>query len=137
MPILFFCKSIYTSKQQTGSEPTNFTLVDLDKPVDINPLILERYKFDKVLVLVARDSQQNRLKSALLEGRIGCYDLDPLAPYDIDILGWWEVQESEIFSIDTGFIYAELSKYKVVIIVDKERIDQTFLPLYDNLIKVI
>jgi len=90
---LYYCNTIYKT------EP----------PSDINPLILQKYRDGRVLVLCARDGQKARIQRQKLIG--------------ITAFGWWDpqVQGKAI----------NFSAYNAVVILDKKRIDASYQDLLE------
>lgn len=93
------------------------TLYSVKPPVDINPLILLRYKKEKILVLCARASMIKRANQALK----GTRDRDR-----IDIYGWWDLRDIDF-----------LDHYDVIVIVGRDRISHEFHPLLKNIEDVL
>lgn len=91
------------------------THYDLKPPVDINPLILQRYPTETILVLCAREGMVKRID------KMKAAPDYPYPKQTILALGWWDLK---------GEISATLVlECDVVVVVGKDRIDKKFLPL--------
>lgn len=106
-PMLYYCNTIYT------------------KPIsDINPLILQRYRDKKFLVLCARSGQEKRITTML--GKAENSDLD------LTYFGWWHASAMGLLD-DAGLInYDYLSFFDIVIILSRSRIDTVFHSLLER-----
>lgn len=89
MPILHTCETIYSDHGEIS---------------DINPLLLQRYRGKRLLVICARDAQVFRIKEKYP---------------DIPVFGWWEAAFFK--KVDE-----HLAKSDVVILVGRSRIDELF-----------
>jgi hypothetical protein len=96
------------------------TNYDVDPPLDINILLLQLYKDSKLLVLVSRENQKERLLDYLEECLIEHKN-------DITVAGWWELEEVDLIQQKKMNIH-ELFKYKAIIIISRDRIDPQFAP---------
>lgn len=96
----------------------NDTVYGDECPVDISPLILQLYRKEKVLALCAREGMVQRIKALPEEATFGC---------QVDVVGWWEL-DSERYSD----LLVALSGYGAVVIVGRERIDQSFLGVLEH-----
>ena len=107
MPKLYYCNTIY------NANPIS----------DVNPLILQRYQREKILIFCAREQQVQRIKnntSAEDENRIL-------------VLGWWEMKDMGFITETYGLNFKEIDKWDIIVIVSKARID----PLFSSLLRVV
>lgn len=113
MTRLFHCNTHYNTKP----------------PTDINPLILERYKRSKILVFCARKGMLKRISKMISDLKY------PYPDQKIMSCGWWE---TDLFEITKGgeVDLIKLLAYDVIIIVGRERIDKSFLPIVESIEKL-
>ena len=94
------------------------TIFGVSPPSDINPLILQRYRGKKILVLCCREGQLIRLRRLQINPEtllLAC--------------GWWDAKEAGIVT-EEGFLNKkELLNWDVVVILCRERIQDLYLPL--------
>jgi len=96
----------------------------IDPPVDINPLILERYKTGKVLALCARQEMVKRIDTLM--------NTDDFYPnIHLVAYGWWDAKDMGLVDKDepNDLQLHELLSYDAVAIICRSRIHQAFLPL--------
>jgi len=107
------------------------TVYNSDPPSDINPLILEVYKWKLKAVFCARDAQVTRIKKLCEE--------DELLRDTLFIYGWWEMKERDCLDKD-GFLEPyflnELRGIDLIVILDKDRIDPAFKGLMYTITKL-
>ena len=97
---LYYCNTVYSCKP----------------PSDINPLILQKYKGKSILVLCCRDGQMTRI--------------DKLALNNVYHYGWWKLKDIGFVDEDGYIDYEELDQWDLVVILDKKRIQEIYLPLH-------
>ena len=100
-PKVYYCNTIYC------------------KPIsDINPLILQKHKRDRILVLCAREGQVKRITTMLCNPEF--------AHLDILHYGWWDADNMGLLDEDGSINYQDLCIHDLLIILDRRRIDALF-----------
>jgi hypothetical protein len=102
------------------------THYDISPPIDINPLILQRFSDKVILVLCARDGQVKRINNLTVRNP------------DLTVIpcGWWNLQEFQIFR--EGKINRDvLNTFDVIVILDRTRIHKTFMPHVEELEEIL
>jgi hypothetical protein len=80
-----------------------------------------------MLVLVSREQHQAKVIEAV----------EPYDGIDLTCIGWWDLPEYGFIGED-GFLLRELVRtYNTVVIVDADRIDERFIPTYQELVRTI
>lgn len=93
MPVIHYCNTNYQTQP----------------PVDINPLILQRYKSAHILVLCAREQMVSRIEE-MIETNGTSID------QNICPMGWWQLSLQE----------ESIDDFDVIVIVGKDRVDERF-----------
>jgi hypothetical protein len=98
LPKLYYCETHY----------------NCNPPVDINPLIIQRYNNYKILVFCPREQVLVRVCRLNLPNLLA--------------VGWWELED--IGLVKNGFLDKEELYYNdIVVIIGKRRVDITLMPL--------
>jgi len=114
MTRLFYCNTNYNAKP----------------PVDINPLILQRYRSAHILVLCARDGMVKRIAKMTSE------DSYPYPHQHVLAYGWWEAEEMGLV-VNGQIDSKELLSYEVIVIIGKDRVPPKLSYLVDQVEQII
>jgi len=96
----------------------------IDPPMDINPLILEKYQRSRVLVLCAREQQCQRIYKLM-------QDVEFYPDMHLVAYGWWEAEKMGLVDMDE-LCYKEVASYDAVIVLNRNRIHPLFAPLLEE-----
>ena len=90
-------------------------------PQDINPLLLQLYEKQKILVLAARDAQQKRIKKTVLS-----WGPKDTVPKKLDVIGWWELGQEDFLDDFGAFKYNKFLEYDAVVVLSPDRVHNIF-----------
>ena len=107
MTKLHYCKTNYTTKP----------------PLDVNPLLLQKYRDKNLLIIASKEQQYDRLLEYIRE-----------CPIDhnckVFVSSWWDLEGDLGLLTTTGEISAKpLLYFDGVVIIGRERVDSRFEPL--------
>jgi hypothetical protein len=114
-PKLYYNNTIYPKDRE-----------DIHLISDVNPLLFQRYPTSQILIICAREGQVIRLRKLLIDKYAHC-------PYLC--LGWWDLFALDLTKAPDVIDTQVLCTYDVVVILDKERIDERFSSLFQQVIK--
>jgi hypothetical protein len=95
------------------------TNYNLTPPLDINPLLLQKYKDKNLLIIVSKEQQEDRLLRYLSECPIdhGC---------KVFVSSWWDLEGDFGLSLIGETSLNPLAGFDGIVIVGRERVDAKF-----------
>lgn len=89
-------------------------------PIDINPLILQKYKDGRILAFCAREGTVKRIATMVSTNSF------PYPNLQLSAYGWWEINKIDLLA-GNQVNHSKLVSYDAIVIINKYRIHEKYL----------